>query len=145
MSENKDNSFITKEYIAKRAIYDQAGYNHPVIPEGSIVDFAGEYQCFYGRFVKIFYKGYIYYVYPEELIKKVTYKNKLESPVFGCSAKHSYLGDLTLEAKLNTDSSDTEYWIAKNNDSILHIIAIKDCKEMYTIDKVVKENVNYWG
>ena len=145
MSENKDNSFITREYIAKRAIYDRAGYNHPVIPEGSIVSFAGEYQCFYGRFVTIFYEGNSYYVYPEELIKKVTYKNKLESPVSGCSANHSYLGDLTLEAKLNTDSSDTEYWIAKDKDSILHVIAIKDCKEMYTTGKVVKENVNYWG
>lgn len=138
-------TLISKRYFAKDVIYDAAGYNLPRIPKGAEVKFISQFTNLYGRFVKIKYQNHTYYTKPELLIKRVTEKHRIDSAASGYSAQNKYYGLVKLVAKIVTDDSDKEFWIAKDEDGHCHIIDIAECKALYRVDKEHEEEVTYDG
>jgi hypothetical protein len=146
MSEQEKTQKIV-EYRTKRVTYTHAGYNDPPIPKDAPVQFLCEYTNFYGRYIKVKFNAIVYYLKPSELYKRTKYITILDEPVTGCYAKHKKLGTLGLAARIMTDPETTseEYWLAIDADSRLVTIALKDCTQLYSLDKVEDDVVTYYG
>lgn len=145
--ERSDSPDIKIEYFTRKFTYDCADYGHPPIPENARVSFYGEYTCFYGRYVKVGYGGRTYYLKPEDLFKRITRTEKLTEPVSGCYAKHVKHGTVGLTARVLTDSqsNETEYWLACDKDRNLWVIALSDCEQFYAVLGTEDDIVTYSG
>ncbi len=138
-------SKITEKYFAKDVIYDEAGYRKQHIPKGAEVKYLEEYTNFYGRYVKIVYGEGIYYTKPEHLVKKVIRSTALLKAVPGASAHHARYGALVMMAELVVKQEGLEFWCVKDKKGELHVVDIKDCTDIRTIDRIEEKEVTYYG